>query len=368
MKRFIFPFLFSVLLTTYASAETFEKVIERQPPETAKGFFGMTDYILSKTNNLLDGVLATVTGINEGDLKTILNGFEQSTSTFKKYREDHKVALDNELKEKDRDVKSLLASGAKGEVLAKAYLELGRSATEAGDFAKAREALAEGIKIAENPSQPMPALQADILLAMADCAYMSFDTEYMLNVSDRLDKLAATEGNNNVTGRVYAKLASGRSDMCIGNNVGAMRKFREAWDLAMSEDKFDFSDPTFNRLQMELLKKFPDLGMLSECMDILNTFMGDKSPIRSSLSPETQAQMNIVLADCHSRLSNHWKAFDNIFKARDIIHKAYPDGSIVELEYLVTLGDILRRNALDKDKSQTNNYTNKGVLYHLKPC
>lgn len=367
MKRFILSLLLSGALTSAVSAETFEKVIERQPPETEKTFFGVTDYILSKTNNFLEGVLGVVTGINQADLDTVLEGFEKSTGTFKKYRTAHKETLKKELREKEATLNNLLASGSKGTALATAYLELGRAATEAGDFNKAREALAEGLRIAENGSQSSK-LQSDILLAMSDCAYMSYDTEYMLNVSDRLDRLSSDAGKEGITGRVYAKLASGRSNMRIGNNVGALRNFREAYALAQSDPKFDYTDPAFNRLQMEVLKKLPDLGLVAECVDMLDIFIGDSSPIKSSLSPEVKAQMITVLADCHSRLNNHSKAFDNIFKARDIIQSAYPDGSMAELEYLVTLSDILRRNAMAKEGKVTNNYTKRGVLYHINGC
>lgn len=368
MKRFILPVLIMVVMTFRASAETFEKVIELQPPPTDKNFFGVTNFILSKTNNLLGAVSEVLTGVNTGDYTHIVNGFDKGSDTFKKFRLEHKQNLLEQLKLTEKAVAALKSSGCKGSDMAHAYLELGRVATEAGDFMKAGDAYAEALRIAEDSSQPLPSLQFDILMAMSDCAYQSYDLEYMLNVSDKLEQLVAKDSKGSATGRVNAKLVSGRSKMRMGDHAGAVRNFQEAYNLAVSDDNFNYAEPTFNRLQLDLLKKFPDLGLLSECVQMLDLFVGADSPIESFLQPDVKAEMLVVMADCQSRLSNHAKAFDNIFRARDIIQKAYPDGSVAELEYLITLGDILRRNALAKDKSVSNSYTKQGVLYHLNGC
>lgn len=368
MKRFIISIFLTAIMSFTTSAETFEKVIERQPPETEKNFFGVTNFILSKTNNLLGGVVDVLTGINTGDLNSIVDGFEKGTDTFKKFQAAHKQTLANQLKTTEKAVAALVSSGYTGADMAHAYLELGRVATEAGDFSKARDAYAEALRIAEDPSQKLQSLQFDILLAMSDCAYTSYDTEYMLNVSNQLEKLVTKDYKDDTNRRVNAKLVSGRCKMRLGNNAGAVRNFQEAYSLAVSDDNFNYAEPVFNRLQVDLLKKFPDLGLLSECVQMLDLFVGADSPIESFLQPDVRAQMLVVVADCYSRLNNHSKAFDNIFKARDIIQKAYPDGSIAELEYLVTLGDLLRRNAFSNEGTVSNDYTKKGVMYHLNGC
>lgn len=368
MKRLIIPTFIVVACAFSLAAETFEEVIKRQPPETDKSFFGITDYIMTKTSNLLDGVIGVMEGIEKGDLNSILNGFEKGADTFTKYRSAHKQALDCQLKATETEVASILASKGNQADLATAYLELGRAATASGDYTKAREALAEGLRLAETAVPPMQSLQYDILLAMSDCAYESYDTEYMMTACERLEKLAVTNTEATVNHRVNAKLASAMCNMRIGNRSGALINFHDAYKTASSDDKFVFADPTFHRLQVEILKKYPDLGLVSECIEILDIFIGDKSLVTSYIQPEIQAQMLVILADCYSRLDEHYKAFNNIFKARDIIQKEYPDGSIAELEYLVTLGDIIRRNAIAEEGSVTNSYTDMGVLYHLNGC
>lgn len=368
MPRIILSFLLSAFCILPLASQTFESIIENQPPETEKNFFGVSDMVLSKTNNFLEGVLDVVTGINKADVKSIFEGFQKSSDTFKKYREAHQVALLKQLKEREAEVASLSASGIKGEKLAEAYLQLGRAAVEVADFTKAREALAEALNIADESGKKHSSLRTDILLAMADCAYSSFDTDYMLSVGSKLDALAADESNESVHDRANARLASGRFQMRLGNNRGAIQSKLDAYQIAMTDPGFNLADPDFNRLQLDILKVYPDLGLQDACVQMLNIYIDDKSPVRASLSPDILAEMYVLRADCYSRMNSHQLAFDNIFKARDIIQKAYPNGSIAELEYLLTLGDLIRRNALSDGQKVRNRYTDKGVLYHLNGC
>lgn len=368
MKRSLTAFFVLSLLALSVSAETFEQVIETQPPETEKNFFGVTDMVLSKTNNFLDGVLGVLTGVNEGNFNSILEGFQKSTDTFRKYRDAHKEALGKQMAAKEDELASVMKSGAKGEKLSKAYLEAGRAAMAAGEYAKARENLAQALKIADEFPETARKMQFDILLAMADCAYDSYDTEYMLNVRNQIENLTADPAYGTINQRVNSLLASARADMRLGNSPGALNELGKAYELAMTDKSFDMADPVFNQLQIEILKKFPDLGFSSEGAELLNNMLGSNSSLRDRLMPEQLAQMYVVRADCHSRMGENSKAFDDIFKARDIIQKAHPEGSEAELEYLVTLGDIIRRNSLSKGGGIRNRYTDKGATYYLNGC
>lgn len=368
MKRFL-TILFSLsLLTSVTSAETFEQVIATQPPEYDKNFFGITDMVIDKTNGFLDGVSTFLTGVGQVDLEKIFDGFQTSSDTFRKYKAAHKEALDKQMAERDKELTAAINSGVKGSDLAKVYLVAGMAAIEAGSYAKARENLAEALRIVNEAPEPSRSMQFDILLTMADCAYDSYDTEYMLNVRSKLEALAANPAYGSITQRVNTVLASARVDMRLGNTSGAIGGLRNAYDLAGTADSFDVTDPVFNQLQIELLKKFPDAGFSNLATDLLNNMLEGKNSIRAYLKPELLAQLLVIRADCNSRLGNNFNAFNDIFDARDIIQKAYPDGSEAELEYLVILGDIIRRNNLAKDGGINNRYADRGALYYLNGC
>ncbi|MDE6263844.1 MAG: hypothetical protein K2M11_01745, partial [Paramuribaculum sp.] len=369
MNRYLLSLLISATVFG-ASAQTFEKVIENQPPEVEKNFWGITDNILSKTENLLDGLTGILEGINKNDLNKIFENFNKSADTFKKYRAEHKIALDKQLNLKEQQLVSIKNSGAKGTKLANAYLELGRAANAAADFDKARSAYAEALKTADSSPDPSRSLQFDILLAMADCAYDSYDTDYMLTVRDQLDKLAGNTSYGSINQRVNAILTSARSDMRIGYHEGAINGFNQAYNLAFSDKSktFDVTDPVFNRIQVDLLQKFSDLGMAEECIKIVDNFVGYQSSLESYLNPEIVGKMYMLRADCQSRIGNNGNALEDISKALKIIQKQYPNGSVVEMESLITLGDILRRNEIIPRKRISHHYADKGATYYLNGC
>lgn len=369
MNRYLLALLFSATVFG-ASAQTFEKVIESQPPEVEKNFWGITDNILSKTGNFLDGLTGILEGINKTDLDKIFDNFNKSAETFKKYNAEHKVALEKQLSLKEQQLATVRSAGAKGAKLANAYLELGRAATAAADFDKARNAYAEALNIAETNPEPSRSLQYDILLAMADCAYDSYDTDYMLTVRDRLEKLMGNDSYGSVNQRVNAMLASARSDMRIGYHEGAIDGFNKAYNLAFSDKSknFDVTDPVFNRLQVDLLRKFSDLGMAEECIKIADNFIGYQSSLESSLDPEIAGKMYMLRADCRSRIGNNANALEDIGKALRIIQKQYPNGSVAELETLITLGDILLRNEAVPGHRISHSYADKGATYYLNGC
>lgn len=368
MNRLFLSFFCFFLCAGAAVAETFEKLIETQPPETEKNFWGITDMILDKTNNFLDGVLGVLDGVSTGNIEAIADGIVKGTETFTKYRTEHKETLQRMLAQKEAEVAALQTGGGKGVKLAKAYLELGNAAMDAGAFPRAQEAFAEALRIAQSLGSTSRSLQLEILLSMADCAYAAYDTDYMLTVRDRIRDLTQDKTVGDINQRVDAILASGRADLRLGNYSAAIQAMGDAFALAQTEPSFNAASPHSNLLMLEILKKFPEVGAAEPCLELLEGFVGDNSPIRSQLTPDILSQMYVVKADCHSRLAQHAAAFNNIFKARDIIQKAYPDGSIAELEYLVTLGDLLRRNAIAGKNSVRNSYTDKGVMYHLNGC
>lgn len=369
MNRYLLSLLISATVFG-ASAQTFEKVIENQPPEVEKNFWGITDNILSKTENLLDGLTGIIEGFNKSDLSKIFENFNKSADTFKKYRAEHKVALEKQLNLKEQQLATIKSTGAKGAKLANAYLELGRAANAAADFDKARSAYAEALKIADTNPEPSRSLQYDVLLAMADCAYDSYDTDYMLTVRDQLEKLATNASYGSINQQVNAKLASARSDMRIGYHEGAINGFNQAYNLAFSEKSknFDVTDPIFNRLQVDLLQKFSDLGMAEECIKIVDNFVGYQSSLESYLNPEIVGKMYMLRANCQSLIGNNGNALEDISRSLKIIQKQYPNGSVAEMESLITLGDILRRNELVPRKRISHHYADKGATYYLNGC
>lgn len=346
-------FIASLVLSVFpAFAETFEQAIERLPPEKESGFWGSFDDVLSRTNNFLGNINDALENFNKGKYGDMVSSFKGSVDVFVKHREEHAKALAAEVVAAEA---RLAKSGTRADRLALA--DAGR---RAGDFDKCLAALQPIIPTGKLDDVVDIKGAYEVFEALYACYYDSYRNDGLQSAAEAVEVLAARPGAT-----AAMKLGSGLMQERYYARIGDLRTARNL-TVDLVGDYLALGDKEKNdcaALASEIIFDNCSYGNLFGDYDLTLKALGDNPAWED---PDMNVRHLLLLAEARAHKGKMPEAFNALYKAGDIIHKAYPDGSEIEMDYLIMAGDLVRLNsARDKGAQSFNKFTDKGLLYYI---
>lgn len=346
-------FIASLVLSVFpAFAETFEQAIERLPPEKESGFWGSFDDVLSRTNNFLGNINDALENFNKGKYGDMVSSFKGSVDVFVKHREEHAKALAAEVVAAEA---RLAKSGTRADRLA-----LADACRRAGDFDKCLAALQPIIPTGKLDDVVDIKGAYEVFEALYACYYDSYRNDGLQSAAEAVEVLAARPGAT-----AAMKLGSGLMQERYYARIGDLRTARNL-TVDLVGDYLALGDKEKNdcaALASEIIFDNCSYGNLFGDYDLTLKALGDNPAWED---PDMNVRHLLLLAEARAHKGKMPEAFNALYKAGDIIHKAYPDGSEIEMDYLIMAGDLVRLNsARDKGAQSFNKFTDKGLLYYI---
>ena len=346
-------FIASLVLSVFpAFAETFEEAIERLPPEKESGFWGSFDDVLSRTNNFLGNINDALENFNKGKYGDMVSSFKGSVDAFVKHREEHAKALAAEVVAAEA---RLTKSGSRADRLA-----LADACRRAGDFDKCLVTLQPVIPSGKLDDVADIKGAYEVFEALYACYYDSYRNDGLQSAVEAVEVLAAKPGAT-----AAMKLGAALMQQRYYARIGDLRTAQNQ-AMALAKEYLALSDKdreTCTAFAPEIIFdncSYAHLfGEYDTTLEIL-----DDNPVWPD--PVRNARQLLLLAEARAHKGKMPEAFNALYKAGDIIHKAYPDGSDIEMDYLIMAGDLVRLNsARDKGAQSFNKFTDKGLLYYI---
>ncbi len=346
-------FIASLVLSVFpAFAETFEQAIERLPPEKESGFWGSFDDVLSRTNNFLGNINDALENFNKGKYGDMVSSFKGSVDAFVKHREEHAKALAAEVVAAEA---RLAKSGTRADRLA-----LADACRRAGDFDKCLAALQPVIPTGKLDDVTDTKAAYEVFDELYNCYYDSYRNDALLSAAEALADLARRQGSTRAM-RLGAALKFERYYARIGDLRSA-----QAQAMALSNEILGLNEKESEECATVICDIILDICSYSNLLGQYEVTLQVFDDNRVWPDNDLNISRLLLLAEARAHKGKMPEAFNALYKAGDIIHKLYPDGSDIEMDYLIMAGDLVRINsARDKGAQSFNKFTDKGLLYYI---